>query len=345
MIEKKAFKLADLASLTDGILVGDPQHEITGIADLQTATIREVSFLSNSRYLQSMKQSQAGAIIIDEKAPRLPEKNYIITQNPSKAFQALIDFFYPPRSSPSGFAGIHSTAVIHPTAHLAESVQISPYAVIDEMVEIGRNTFIGAGSYIGPNTIIGSDCQIHPRVTIRENSLIGDRVIIQPGAVIGSCGFGYITEKGMHKKLNQAGYVHLEDDVEIGANTTVDRARFQCTKIGKGSKIDNLVQIGHAVQIGENNIIVAQTGIAGSSTTGKYVVIAGQVAIAGHLHLDDHVSIAGKSGVTKSLSAGKYGGIPAIPLEQYNRNQVLLKRIDRFIHSLTSLEKQMHHLS
>jgi UDP-3-O-[3-hydroxymyristoyl] glucosamine N-acyltransferase len=337
-MKKKSYTLKELANLTHCQLIGNSDYEINDVSDLENATAEHASFLSNPRYLQAMKNSKAGVIFVDRNAQILDGINYLISDNPSKSFQKLIDHLYPQRAHPSGFKGIHPTAVIHPTAKIGIEVTIGPHAVIDEEVEIGNRTFIGAGAYIGPKVHLGEDCLIHPHVTIRENCLIGNRVIIQPGAVIGSCGFGYITEKGCHNKLNQVGSVEIEDDVEIGANTTIDRARFQSTKVGKGTKIDNLVQIGHAVHIGQHNIIVAQTGIAGSASTGKYVVLAGQVAIAGHLHLDDGVTIAGKSGVTKSLTAGKYGGIPAIKLEEYNRNQVFLRNIEKYVRRIEKLE-------
>jgi len=345
MMNKKIISLIEIAELAKSEIVGNPDHEIDDISDLESATERHVSFLSNPRYLQAMKKSRAGAIIIDKKATQFEGRNYLISDNPSQAFQKLIDYFHPPRKHPSGFFGIHPTAVIHPLTEIGTGVCVGPQAVIDEGVKIGENTFIGAGTYIGPESTIGNECVIHPRVVIRENSVIGNRVIIQPGAVIGSCGFGYITEQGKHVKLNQVGYVAVEDDVEIGANTTIDRARFQCTRIGKGSKIDNLVQLGHAVKIGEHNIIVAQTCIAGSSTTGEYVVIGGQVAIAGHLDIGTGVSITGKSGVTKSLFTGKYGGTPAIPLQDYNRNQVFLKNIEKFVNALKNLENRVNQLN
>lgn len=340
-MEKKSLKLKELAELTESQLIGNSDHEINGVADLETATSKQASFLSNPRYLQAMKHSKAGVIFIDHETERSEGVNYLLSNHPSKAFQRLIDFIHPSSNAPSGFTGIHSTAVIHASAQIGSQVTIGPHAVIDEGVKIGNGTFIGAGSYIGQNTHIGENCLVHPNVTIRENCSLGNRVIIQPGAVIGSCGFGYITEKGCHIKLNQVGKVEVEDDVEIGANTTIDRARFQSTKVGKGSKIDNLVQLGHAVQLGEHNIIVSQTGIAGSTTTGKYVVLAGQVAVAGHLHLDDAVTVAGKSGVSKSLSTGKYGGIPAIKLEDYNRQQVYLRNIEKYVKRLESLEKRL----
>lgn len=336
----KHYNLETLAKITNCRLIGDSQHTICGVADLETATPQEASFLSNPRYSQAMKRSNAGVIFIDSET-NLPEgKNFLVSNQPSRAFQLLIDLLHPPKQFSTGFPGIHPTAVIHQTAHLEDGITIGPHSVIDENVKIGKNTFIGAGTYIGPDSQIGENCHIHPRVVIREGSNLGNRVIIQPGAVIGSCGFGYTTDnQGHHQKLNQVGNVVIEDDVEIGANSTIDRARFKATKIGQGTKIDNLVQIGHGVVIGPHNLIIAQTGIAGSSTTGRHVVLAGQVAIAGHIHLADGVMVAGKSGVTKSLTSGKYGGIPAVPLQIYNRNQVFLRHLEEYVNLIKSFLK------
>lgn len=345
MTLKQSFNLANLAEITNCQLVGNPDYLISGVADLESATDQDASFFSNSRYYQAMTQSNAGVIFIDPQTPLIEGKNYLISENPSRAFQHLIDTMHPPRKFPSGFRGIHPTAVIHETAQLEEDISVGPYAIIDEGVKIGAGTFIGAGTYIGPDTQIGSFCLLHPRVVIREGCLIGNRVIIQPGAVIGSCGFGYTTNKeGKHFKLNQVGNVIIEDDVEIGANSTIDRARFKSTVIGQGTKIDNLVQLGHGVTLGPDNIIVAQTGIAGSTSTGRHVVLAGHVAVAGHLRLSDGVTVTGKSGVSKSLSAGKYGGNPAIPLEEHNRNQVFLRNIEKYLEQQKAIAKRVEKL-
>lgn len=341
----KIFNLKTLADLTNCRLVGNPQHLISGVADLLTATPQDASFFSNPRYHQAMKNSKAGVIFIDSQNPLLEGKNYLISDQPSRAFQQLVDTFHSLQQTISGFSGIHPSAVIHETAQLEEGVIIGPHAVIDKGVKIGKETFIGAGAYIGIDVIIGSACLIHPHVVVRERCQIGHRVIIQPGAIIGACGFGYTTDnQGRHAKLNQVGDVIIEDDVEIGANTTIDRARFKSTRIGQGSKIDNLVQIGHGVNIGPHNIIVAQTGIAGSTSTGRCVVLAGQVAVIGHIHLSDGVTIAGKSAVSKSLSKGKYGGIPAVPLQEYNRNQIFLRNIEKYIEQLKALVKRVDKL-
>jgi UDP-3-O-[3-hydroxymyristoyl] glucosamine N-acyltransferase len=345
MRQKKCFSLEELATYTGCQLIGNPHHQIYNVADLESATEEDASFLANPRYKQTMATSQAGVIFIDKQVQPVEGKNYLITEDPSKAFQQLIDTFHPQRKYPSGFSAIHPTAVVHESAQIGAQVTICPHAVIDENVIIGSHTFICAGVYIGPDSVIGEECIIHAHVVIREQCAIGNRVVIQPGAVIGSCGFGYTTDKqGKHTKLNQVGNVIIEDDVEIGANTTIDRARFKSTIVEQGSKIDNLVQLGHAAHIGSHNIIVAQTGIAGSTSTGKHVVLAGHVAVAGHLHLEDGVMVAGKSGVTKSLSTGKYGGFPAVPLNEYNRNAVFLRNIEAYAKEIKNLDSRLKQL-
>lgn len=327
--------LQALAALTTSKLIGNPLHAISNVADLEQATSQDASFFSNPCYQRSFDQSQAGVIFIAPQTPIKENKNYLICEKPSQAFQQLIDHFHPPRLSPSAFQGIHPTAVIHKTADLAASVTVGPHVVIDEHVVIQMNTFVGAGTYIGPYTTIGQNCVIHPRVVLREFCQLGDRVIIQPGAVIGSCGFGYQTnEQGQHIKLNQVGNVILENDVEIGANTTIDRARFKSTRIGQGSKIDNLVQIAHGVTLGTHNIIASQAGMAGSSSTGSYVVLAGQVGVVGHVYLEDKVSVSAQSGVSKSLKTGDYRGTPAKPIQEFNRHYIYLNQVEKQVNTL-----------
>jgi len=344
-MKKNTFTLAELAAQTGAQLIGDATYCIRNVADLDTATEEDISFLANPRYEQAMLKSNAGAVFISHNTPRVPHKNYLIHENPSAAFQKAIEFFHGKDVELSHFTGIHPSAIIHDTCTIAKGVTIGPYVVIDKETVIGEGSFIGSGCYIGPYTTIGTNCVLHPHVTVRENCTLGNRVILQPGVVIGSCGFGYIPDRqGRHIKLDQRGTVQIEDDVEIGANSTIDRARFKSTRICRGTKIDNLVQIAHGVVIGEDNILVAQTGIAGSSQTGKHVVIGGQVAIAGHLKLEDGVMLAGRTGVTKSLPKGKYGGIPAMPLQEHNRNGVYLRNIETYVNHIKDLEKRLQKL-
>jgi UDP-3-O-[3-hydroxymyristoyl] glucosamine N-acyltransferase len=348
MNSRKTFKLSEIASMTKSQLIGDPHHAIEGVADLERAGTQEASFLENPRYEQAMLQSKAGVVFINSKTT-LPEgRHFLVNDNPSLAFQQLIEAFFKENGELTGFEGIHPTAVIHASCKLGSNVKVGPYAVLDKDVKVGDNTFIATGTYVGPHTIIGKDCTIHPRVVIRERCIIGNRVILQPGAVIGSCGFGYITDKqGNHQKLSQLGNVEIEDDVEIGANTTIDRSRFETTMVKKGSKLDNLVQIGHNVNVGPHNIIVAQAGIAGSTKTGRHVIIGGQVAVAGHIKLGDGVMLAGRTGITKSIpKAGKYAGVPAQPLEEHNRNSVFLVHIEKYVlKPLKALEEKVKQLT
>lgn len=343
-MEKKVFTLAELAALTKSTLIGDGNHQIHNVADLESAGCHDASFLANPIYDKAMRASSAGVVFVAPHTEIIPGRNFLVTPDPSRSFQTTVEAFFGNTANIfSGFSGIHPSAIIHETASIGRNVTIGPQAVIDQEVVIGDGSTISSGCYIGFRSYIGSDCFLHPRVTIRERCQIGNRVIIQPGAVIGSCGFGYTTDaQGRHVKLNQVGVVVIEDDVEIGANTTIDRSRFKATVIGQGSKIDNLVQIGHGVTIGPHNIIVAQTGIAGSSKTGAYVVIAGQVAIAGHLTIAAHTTIAGRAGVSKSITKpGTYGGVPVMPMKEYNRNCVYLRNIETYIKQIAELQEKI----
>jgi len=339
-MQRKEFSLKEIAQLTGSILVGNPEVLIAHVSDLENAGPNDASFLSNCRYEHAMKISKAGVIFVQDNTFVNTDSNFLINENPSRAFQQLIELFHGKNLKLTAFENVHPSAIIHEGATLGKNIQVGPLAVIDGNVSIGDNARIGAGCIIGLGTLIGKDCILHPRVTIRENCVIGDRVVIQPGAVIGSCGFGFTTDKnGRHTKLNQIGNVVIEDDVEIGANTTIDRARFKSTTIKSGTIIDNLVQIAHGVVIGCQNIIVSQAGIAGSTETGKHVVIAGQVGIAGHLKICDGVMIAAQSGVTKSITKpGKYGGFTAIPLSIFNRNHVHSLKLDKYVKEIKELK-------
>ena len=341
---QRTLTLEALAKLTGAKLAGDPTHTITGVANLESASPSDAAFLANSRYEKQMRQSAAGVIFIVPTTSQDQGRNYLITEDPSLAFQMAIEAFLADTKT-TGFEGIHPSAIIHKTAQIGKNVTVGPNAVIDAEVTIGDSSTIGSGCYIGPQTTLGNSCLLYPNVTIREQSTLGNNVILHPGVVIGSCGYGYTTTKqGTHQKLKQLGTVTLEDDVEIGANTTIDRARFTTTRIRRGTKIDNLCQIAHGVDVGEDNLIIGQSGIAGSAKTGRHVILAGQSAINGHITLDDGVIIAGKSGVSKSLKAGKYSGIPVLPASTYNRNSVYLRSIEQYVKAIKALEKRVAEL-
>lgn len=333
--------LEELKSLTNCELVGDPAHKITGVDDLETASQDAAAFLENPRYERQLKTSQAGVIFVSPAIKREAGRNYLVSDNPSLSFQKALEHFL--TSPATGFSDIHPSAVIHDSVTLGKNVTISPNAVIDQGVTIGDNTLIGPNATIGAQTTIGTNCHIHANASIREACTIGNRVIVQPGAVIGSCGFGYsIDETGFNHKLKQLGTVIIEDDVEIGANSTIDRARFKHTRIARGTKIDNLVQIAHQVELGENNLIASQTGIAGSTKTGRHVVMGGQVGVAGHITITDETIFAAQAAVSKSIDkSGVYSGKPAAPIREFNLQYVQLRSIGRVIKRLKALEAKV----
>lgn len=339
---KRSFTLQELAKQTQSKLDGNPDLKISGVDTLEAANQSDASFLGNPKYLEAMKVSQAGVICVKPDAPRLSSQNYLISDDPSRTFQHIVELLA--SSCKSGFEGIHPTAVIHSAAKVGDNVTIGPYVVIDQGVTIGDGTTIHAHTSIGPKTQIGNDCIIFSQVSIRENCIIGHRVIIQPGAVIGSCGYGYTMDaQGHHKKLDQVGNVILEDDVEIGANTTIDRARFKSTRIGRGTKLDNLVQIGHNVTLGEDNLIISQSGIAGSARTGRHVFMGGQGGIVGHVDITDNVQIATRGGVSKDITeSGIYGGGPVMPIKDFNLMQVHMRKLDAYIKRIKKLEELAH---
>jgi UDP-3-O-[3-hydroxymyristoyl] glucosamine N-acyltransferase len=342
----KKFSLSQLAELTQSELCGDPGYLIAGVADLENASSEDASFLANPRYREAMIHSKAGVVCIDPQTPLMEGKNFLISADPSRCFQKILEIFFSKEENISGFPGIHPTSVVHSSVKIGQNVQIGPYVVVDKNAEIGDNTILMAFVSIGPNVKMGTDCLLYPHTIVRERCIIGNRVVIQPGAVIGSCGFGFTTDaKGRHHKLEQLGIVIIDDDVEIGANTTIDRARFKTTRISRGTKLDNLVQIGHNVHLGEDNIIVSQTGIAGSTKTGKNVVTGGQAGIVGHLEIADHVMIATRGGVSKSiLKSGKYAGSPVMPLSDYNRQQVMIRKIETYVKEIEQLKDRLKQL-
>jgi UDP-3-O-[3-hydroxymyristoyl] glucosamine N-acyltransferase len=237
--------------------------------------------------------------------------------------------------------GIDQAAVVDPSAKLGRNVSIQPHAVIEASVAIGDDAVVGAGSYIGHETTIGPSCLIYPNVTIRERTRLGARVIIHSGAVIGADGFGFEFVEGKHKKIAQVGFVQIDDDVEIGANTTIDRARFGRTWIQEGVKIDNLVQIAHNVIIGRNSIIAAQTGISGSTRIGENVMMAGQVGVIGHLTIEDNTVIAAQSGISKDLPGGAWFGSPAVPLPEAKRQIAWIHRLGKLFDRIKAIEKKL----
>jgi UDP-3-O-[3-hydroxymyristoyl] glucosamine N-acyltransferase len=327
---KKTIK--EIAVIVDGEIVGDENTVVTGICGIKEAREGDLTFVANPRYLPLMNHTRASAIITSKDVKSAP-KPIIRTENPSIAFAKMVSLMAP--NEVKRPTGIHPTAVIGDKVRLGRNVAIQPYVVIEDNVEIKDNTILYAGVYIGHHTKIGMDCVVYPYVIIRERVVIGNRVIIHGGTVIGSDGFGFSTVKGVHQRIPQIGNVIIEDDVEIGANVTIDRARFDKTLIKKGTKIDNLVQIAHNVIVGENSIIVAQSGISGSTVIGRNVTLAGQSGVIGHISIGDNAVVAAQAGVTKSVPANAC--VSGYPAKQHN----LAKRINACVQNLPDLYKKV----
>ena len=325
--------------MSGGELVGDTGLKITGAASLVEATAGEISFFANRKYVGLLRKTRASAVFVPPDFAEPISAAQIRVANPAKAFEQVVLKLAP---KPITFApGVHPTVIVDPSAQLGERVSIQPHAVIEAGAKIGDDTIIGAGSYIGHEAVIGSACLIYPRVTIRERTRVGLRVIIHSGAVIGADGFGFEVVDGRQKKLQQLGFVQIDDDVEIGANTTIDRARFGRTWIQEGVKIDNLVQIAHNVVIGKNSVIVAQTGISGSTRVGERVTMAGQVGIVGHVEIADGSVIAAQSGVSKSVPGGVWFGYPAGPIDEVKQQIAWIRSLGKLFARVKELEKKL----
>jgi UDP-3-O-[3-hydroxymyristoyl] glucosamine N-acyltransferase len=333
------FTLQELATMLGGELVGDPTVEITGVASLGEATAGEISFFANRKYVGLLRKTRASAVFVPSDFAEPISAAQIRVSNPTKAFEQVVLKLAP---KPIAFAaGIHPSAIVDPSAQLGECVSVQPYAVIEAGAKIGDNTIIGAGTYIGHETVIGSECLIYPRVTIRERSRIGSRVIIHSGAVIGADGFGFEMVDGRQEKIQQLGIVQIDDDVEIGANTTVDRARFGRTWIQHGVKIDNLVQVAHNVVIGKHSVVAAQTGISGSTRVGGHVQMGGQVGIVGHVTIADRTLIGAQSGVSKDIGGGVWFGYPAMPMPEAKRQIAWVRRLGKLFERVKEIEKKL----
>jgi UDP-3-O-[3-hydroxymyristoyl] glucosamine N-acyltransferase len=330
-----------LAELVGGLVLGDGADTvITGVNDLKSAGPSELSFLGNTKYEPQARASRAGAILADAADAAKLGGTRIQVESPSAAFGRITPLFAsaPVRYEP----GIHPTAIIAPDAVLGAGVTIQPHVVIGAGVRIGAGTVIGASSFIGEHSTIGENCLIYPLVTLRERSVLGTRVIIHSGAVIGADGFGYTFQEGRYVKIEHTGHVQIDDDVEIGANATIDRARFGRTHIGEGTKIDNLVMIGHNVTIGAHCVIVGQVGISGSSTLGRYVTLAGQVGLAGHLTVGDRATLTAQSGVTKDVPPGAVmSGSHARPVRERLKLEALTGRLPEMLERIKELEKKV----
>jgi UDP-3-O-[3-hydroxymyristoyl] glucosamine N-acyltransferase len=329
--------VAEIAEILNGEVVGDGSVKIRGVSGIKEAKEGEIAFVANTKYLSLIDRTNASAVITSRDVGRAA-KPIIRTENPSLSFAKVISLFTPEKIVPP--RGIHPAAVLGKDVKVGRDAAIQAYCVIEDGAEIGRGTVLYAGAYVGQYSKIGADCVIYPRVSIRERIIIGNHVIIHSGTVIGSDGFGFANVSGVHHKIPQIGTVVIEDNVEIGANVTIDRARFDKTVIGRGTKIDNLVQIAHNVIIGENSIIVAQAGISGSTVVGKNVVLAGQAGLVGHITVGDNAVVAAQAGVTKSVAAGAcVSGYPAKPHKTAKKINAYVQKLPDLFKKIAELEK------
>lgn len=337
-------KLAEIAERLGGTLEGDGDVDIRAVAGLKEAGPGDLSFLANPKYASQVTETRASAVIVPLDWDRPVSCSLIRSTNSDRAFAEAAQFFYEPVPAPP--AGVHPSAVVDESVQLGGNVSIGAHCTIEKGVVIGENTVIQANCVIGYGTVIGRDCLIYPLVSMREYTEIGNRVIIHNGAVIGSDGFGYAVEKdGSRTKIPQIGTVVIEDDVEIGANVAIDRARFGKTRVGKGTKVDNLVQIAHNVVIGEHSVLCGQVGVAGSSSIGSYCILAGQVGVSGHLEVGDRAIVGAQSGVTKNVAEKDFVmGMPAMNHLANKKMIANMLTLPRLKEKVKSLERELAEL-
>jgi len=337
-----SFSLLELAKLVGGVVRGDAKRRIDGVASLDEAGPTQITWIAHEKYVSRLATSKAGAVVVTPRFGETPMPA-ILCDDPDWAIVQILRRFAPPLPHPP--AGVHPSAVVDESVHLGQDVAVGPNVVIGRATRIGDRTVLHANVVIGPEVEIGADCVLWPAVVVRERCRLGDRVILHPHVTIGSDGYGYHLVQGRHEKIPQIGTVVIEDDVEIGAGSCVDRAKFGQTVIGEGTKIDNLVQIAHNVRIGPHCIIVAQTGIAGSTQLGRYVMLGGQVGVRDHLVLGDQVRAAACCCISKDVPAGMVvNGIPAVDNRQYLREQAQVRRLPEWAALLKDLARRVERL-
>ena len=333
------YSLQEIAEATNGDAVGQKEKRISSVAPFETADSNQITFAGGGNYLKRIDDTRAGAIFVP-KGFTAPGKNLIGVNNPQLAFAKVVALFHPPISSPSGISKMSATCS---DLQIGERVFIGAFATIGNRVTIGSDAIIQNGVFIGDGVRIGDEAVIHPNVTIMNGCQIGNRVTIHPGTVVGSDGYGFVPDSGRYHKIPQLGIVQIDDDVEIGAGNTIDRATFGRTWIQRGVKTDNLVHIAHNVIVGEDSLIVAQVGIAGSTKIGHHAIIAGQAGISGHLTIGSHVTVGPMTGVGKSVSDGEVvsSGSPSMPHKTWLRVQRIIPALPEMKKKIAALEKQL----
>jgi UDP-3-O-[3-hydroxymyristoyl] glucosamine N-acyltransferase len=332
------FTAAEIAQHVGGEVVGDKNAILNNIAPAESAQAGDLTFAENEDYFARAEESAATAVIAEERF-KSTRKILIRVPNARIAFAKAMVLFFPERTYA---AGKHPTAVVAASARIDPTAHIGPHCVVGERVKVGARSVLQGGNFVGDDSKLADDVNLFPNVTVYPRTEIGRRVRIHANTVVGSDGFGYVQDGGVHRKVPQIGNVIIGDDVEIGAGVTIDRGALGSTVIGKGTKIDNLVQIAHNVEIGEGSIIVAQVGISGSTRLGKYVILAGQVGIAGHLKIGNQVTVAAKSGVMNNIpDGGKWLGVPAQPDRQFKRQVIAIQHLPELLKRVAELEKKL----
>lgn len=331
-------RLKELAEWVGGVVVGDGDALITGVAPIEGAQEGEITFVANPKYLPKLNETRASAVIVSKEIRSAP-RNLICVDNPYLAFAKVLQLFHP-RSYEA--KGVDPKAWVSPLARLGQDVSIFPFVYVGDRSVIGDRVTLFPGVYVGEDVVIGEDSILYANVSLYPRTRIGKRAVIHSGVVIGSDGFGFVKDGRRNFKIPQVGIVEIGDDVEIGANTTIDRAAMGKTVIGRGVKIDNLVQVAHNVTIGDDSIVVAQVGISGSTRIGQNVTLGGQVGIAGHLKIGDNVMVGAQSGVAQDLPAnGAYTGSPAIEHREFLRMALSLPKVPGMRKTLGDLEKRL----
>ncbi|HUX23284.1 MAG TPA: UDP-3-O-(3-hydroxymyristoyl)glucosamine N-acyltransferase [Burkholderiales bacterium] len=339
MAKAKKYRLAQIVERFGGEIIGDAQTPISQVATLENAAAQHIGFLSHGKYRRQLAATGAGAVILSKADSSLTQLPRIVCDNPYLYFAKVSSLFNPP---PVAKPGVHRSAVVERGTRVPASASIGAGAYVGRGVKLGRGVVIGAGCYLGDAVEIGADSRLHARVTVYPACRLGQRVLVHSGAVIGADGFGIALDQGVWRKIPQTGAVVIGDDVEIGANTCIDRGALDDTVIEDGVKLDNLIQIGHNVRIGAHTAIAGCTGIAGSTRIGKYCMIGGAANIVGHLDIADRVVIHAAAVVTKSIrKAGSYGGHPAEDSRSWARHTALLHQMDSLRERLRNPEQRL----
>lgn len=331
-----SIRLGEIASWVGGAVEGDEGREVEGVQTLEAAGPDELSFLTNPRYRKQALGSSAGALLVSLEI-ELEGKDLIRCEDPYFALGIILQRLYP---RPTPAPGVHSTAILEESAYVSPTASVGAYCVIGAGARIADAVVLHPQVVVGRECRIGEAAELHPHVVLYDHTTVGSGSILHSGVVLGSDGYGFATHDGKHHKIPQVGRTVIEEDVEIGANSAIDRAMLDETRIGAGTKIDNLVQVGHNVRVGSGSLLVSQSGISGSTVLGKGVVVAGQSGLSGHLEIGDGVQVAAKSAVFKSVESGRrVAGIPAVDIGKWRRQQALIRRLAKLERRVRELER------